>query len=347
LIIFLHGGGFYTARDAAKYTLEPQEDSSTGRSSRMLSSTGMITVGPSAPGKYESWYRWCLRASEEYLADVIAECKRRFNIDSDRVFLLGHSMGGFGAFHHAQRQPDRFAAIIAASGAWDWGYWPVLRGTPMAIVSGVNDAQRGERWHHTDVEYGRHSHRIFEREKLEHKYYEHEGEHGFGENRASVADYFASTRDLRRDPYYPRVSVATPQGFTYNYMHRVRHNRWLTLDEATSGEIRVDELVSRGDDFDEWRLEHHRTLRKGAAVEAINQGDNRIDVTTQNVARLTVWLHPRMVDLTRPVTIHVDDNLTFSARLQPSLVTALESYERRHDWGLIYPVKVELNIRGD
>lgn len=344
LIVFLHGGGLNTSRDAAMYTLDPGESQA---SSRMLAATGMIIVGPSAPGKGESYYRWCLRASEEYLADVIAECKARFNIDADRVFLLGHSMGGFGAFHHAQRQPDRFAAIVVSSGAWDWGYWPVLRGTPMAIISGVNDAQRGVRWHHTDVEYARQTDRIFQREKLDHKYYEHDGEHCFGENRASVSDYLATAGKLRRDPYYPRIAVATPQGFTYNYMHRVRHNRWLTLDEETPGEIRVDELVTRGSDFDSWRLMPRRTLRRGAAMEAINRGDNRIDVTTENVARFTVWLHPKMVDIDKPVTIHVDDKLAFSARLRPSLVTALQSYQRRNDWGLIYPLKVELRVAGE
>ena len=120
LIVFLHGGGINTSRDAPEYTLLTPDDDSpsyTNRSGDMLAATGMITVGPSAPGKGESYYRWCLRSSEEYLADVIVDCKRRLNIDPDRVFLLGHSMGGFGAYHHALRQPDRFAAILVSSGS--------------------------------------------------------------------------------------------------------------------------------------------------------------------------------------------------------------------------------------
>jgi acetyl esterase/lipase len=132
LIVFMHGGGYSTSRDAPLYTMKlPANASDTGdyRSGKMLAATGMITVGPSAPGKGESSYRWCLKASEEYLVEVIQDCKTRFNIDPDRVFLLGHSMGGFGAYHHALRQPDRFASIIVSSGSWDVGYWPVIRGT--------------------------------------------------------------------------------------------------------------------------------------------------------------------------------------------------------------------------
>lgn len=345
LIVFLHGGGLNTSRDAPEYTLQPAEsgsDSYSGPSSDMLAATGMITVGPSAPGKGESYYRWCLRSSEEYMADVIAECKSRFNIDPDRVFLLGHSMGGFGAYHHALRQPDRFAAMIVSSGAWDCGYWPVIRGTPLCIVQGVNDAQRGVRWHHTDVEYARWTHKIFTREGLDHVYYEHGGEHGFGDNREKVAEYFASAKKLRRDPYYPHVTLASPQGFASNYLHPVTHNRWLTLDETAIGKLEYDELRSHGDDFDEWRLEHHRPSRRGAMIDAINRGRNNFDVTTQNVARFTVWLHPQMVDISKDVTIRVDGKVLFADRIQPSLATAIESYARRHDWGMIYPIKVEL-----
>jgi hypothetical protein len=38
----------------------------------------------------------------------------------------------------------------------------------------------------------------------------------------------------------------------------------------------------------------------------------------------------------------VDDELRFDAAVKPSLLTALESYERRRDWGLVYPIKIEL-----
>jgi hypothetical protein len=85
-------------------------------------------------------------------------------------------------------------------------------------------------------------------------------------------------------------------------------------------------------------------MRSGACIEAVNRGENRIEVTAQNVARFTVWLHPQMVDPRKPVTIAVEGGPAVRARLHPSLVTALESYERRRDWGLIYPMKVEVAI---
>ena len=80
-------------------------------------------------------------------------------------------------------------------------------------------------------------------------------------------------------------------------------------------------------------------------VDAVNRGNNLITVTTANVSRFTVWLHPKMVDVAKPVTINVNNQPAFAARVQPSLLIVLESYERRDDWGLVYPIKVELQAR--
>lgn len=346
LIVFLHGGGLNTSRDAAMYTMQlPDSDSSSPsdfRSGRMLAATGMITVGPSAPGKGKSAYRWCLKESEQYILDVIEDSKSRFNIDPDRIFLLGHSMGGFGAFHHALKQPDRFAAIIVSSGAWDCGFWPVLRGTPMCIVQGRHDAEKGSRWHYTDVAYARRTVDIFQRERLEYTYFEHDGTHGFSENRADIARYFDSAKQLQRDPYFPHIALATPQGFTWSYLNRVRHNRWLSIDETLDGKIEVDELDSQGEDFDEWRLVHRRSPHDGASLEANNRGNNEFEVIARNIKKFTVWLHPQMIDMNTPIVIAVNGREQFRGLVKPSLTIALQSYERRHDWGMIYPIKVTL-----
>jgi len=111
----------------------------------------MIGVGPSAPWNEDDHSRWCLPEADDYIADVVQECKTRFYIESDRVFLLGHSMGGFGAYHQVQRQPDRFAAVIASAGSWSLAQWPVIRGTAFCIVHGARDAELGARDRHTDV----------------------------------------------------------------------------------------------------------------------------------------------------------------------------------------------------
>jgi pimeloyl-ACP methyl ester carboxylesterase len=350
LIVFLHGGGNTSSRRAPRVFLDYPDDGTAESDSNQLgnlfNATGMIAVGPSAPWDEDSSYRWCLRESDEYLADVIRECQARFHIDPDRVFLLGHSMGGFGAYHHALRQPDRFASVIVNAGSWSLGFLPAVRGTPLCIVQGVNDARKGVRWHYTDVEYARYTDQLLKAYKLEHTYYEHSGKHAVSEGKEYIAKYLAATKDLRRDPYYPHITLATPAGFSRNYSSSLSHNRWLTINETTPGKLAYDELLTNGsDDFDDWRLSHRVNERPGAMVDAVNRGSNRFTVTTTNVRHCTLWLHPRMVDVTKPVTIQLNGQPAFPVRAESSLAVAIESYERRGDWGLIYPIKVEISVR--
>ncbi|MGH7134780.1 MAG: alpha/beta hydrolase-fold protein, partial [Pirellulales bacterium] len=253
LIVFMHGGGSKTSRYAPRVFMSLPDES--GPDSYQLgdvfSATGMVAVGPSAPWDEETSRRWCLRESDDYLTDVILECKSRFNIDADRVFLVGHSMGGFGAYHHIQRQPDRFAAVLANSGSWTLAHWPAIRGTRLCIVHGVRDARPMLRPHYTDIEFARQTHRLLNEYGLDHVYLEHEGEHAVRFARDKIAAFFESARDLRRDAYYPHVTLASPLGFRPEYHSPVEHNRWLTLNEATDGELEYDELVDNdSDEFD-------------------------------------------------------------------------------------------------
>ena len=53
---------------------------------------------------------------EGYLADLITEALAKFNVDEDRVFLLGHSNGGFMAHRMACRRAELITGIISLAG---------------------------------------------------------------------------------------------------------------------------------------------------------------------------------------------------------------------------------------
>ncbi|NNF06049.1 MAG: prolyl oligopeptidase family serine peptidase, partial [Candidatus Eisenbacteria bacterium] len=57
--------------------------------------------------------------------EVLDLARQRYNIDPDRVYLTGHSMGGHGSWHLGTLYPDRFAAVGPSAG-WIsfWSYRP-------------------------------------------------------------------------------------------------------------------------------------------------------------------------------------------------------------------------------
>ena len=49
---------------------------------------------------------------EEDVLQVIEEVKRQFPVDPDRVFIMGHSMGGAGSYTVGLHHPDLFGGIM-------------------------------------------------------------------------------------------------------------------------------------------------------------------------------------------------------------------------------------------
>ena len=60
---------------------------------------------------------------EDDVLRVRAECLRLFSVDENRVFLLGVSMGAYGAYATGLHTPDKWTAIAAISGRTDFYLW--------------------------------------------------------------------------------------------------------------------------------------------------------------------------------------------------------------------------------
>jgi predicted peptidase len=54
--------------------------------------------------------------SETDVMNVLALVTREYNVDLDRTFLMGHSMGGMGTYVLGQKHAERWAAIAVMSG---------------------------------------------------------------------------------------------------------------------------------------------------------------------------------------------------------------------------------------
>lgn len=65
-----------------------------------------------------------LGIGEQDVLRCLAEAKRRFSVDNDRVYLMGESMGGAGTWLIASHNPELFAAAAPLFGGWEYRIIP-------------------------------------------------------------------------------------------------------------------------------------------------------------------------------------------------------------------------------
>ncbi|MBT7161466.1 MAG: hypothetical protein HN904_01740 [Victivallales bacterium] len=312
----------------------------------LLEETDYITVAPSAPWNETSCNRWALPETEKYLAAVVTESMSRFAIDPDRVVLGGTSMGGMGGMALIVRIPDRFAAVYAGSVSWEKAYWKAATGTPLFLIHGANDAiaPGHPKWSlrpkFTDVFFAREADRLLTKYGVEHIYAEHDGGHPSGQAKPQIKRFLGWMQKRTRDPCAAHV-FAVSHGDAIVYQP---HNRWVSVEQLDEGKLEYDGCVlkdMRGgwkqtlEQFNKAHVVARKSKHSAGYVEARNLGGNRFSLETRNVKTLSLWFHPRMADLNKPIQLTIDGKAQ-SIEVKPSLTDALRSFERRHDWGLIY-----------
>jgi predicted peptidase len=84
----------------------------------------------SPPG--ESW-------SVQILSNLLDEAITQYPIDQNRIYLTGLSMGGYGTWHLAAAEPQRFAAIAPVCGGGNTLQAEHLKNLPVWTFHGARD----------------------------------------------------------------------------------------------------------------------------------------------------------------------------------------------------------------
>ncbi len=136
VVIAMHGtgGNESTLLDDPRYQI--------GAIRKAADKYGMLVVSPLGRGITE--YRGI---GENDVFCVLAEVRKRFSIDEDRIYLTGHSMGGTGAAYLALHHPDLFAAAAPLAAAYSFPWLAAnAQLVPFLWISGAADEvfyQRG------------------------------------------------------------------------------------------------------------------------------------------------------------------------------------------------------------
>ncbi len=127
LVVALHGMGgdensYFTFYD-------------NGIVKREAEAHGFIVVCPKGRGSASMY----LGEAERDVLDVITAIKRDYKIDEDRVYLTGHSMGGYGTWSLAIKYPALFAAIGPISGGGNPAALKAITHVPEIVIHGDKD----------------------------------------------------------------------------------------------------------------------------------------------------------------------------------------------------------------
>lgn len=134
LYVWLHGRNQTLSESSFLFTFPKPNTSITYRTADV----GQITLD--CYGRWNNANHW---AGEVDVFEAIADVKRRYKIDPDRIILRGFSLGGAGAWHIALHHPDEFAAADIGAGTYPRRAYipgfPVYQAGPLRIWENILD----------------------------------------------------------------------------------------------------------------------------------------------------------------------------------------------------------------
>ena len=127
MILFLHGAG-ERGDDLEKVKVHGPPKIVQGRKD-----FGFIVVSPQCPSR--SWWPNDVEMLKSLVDDICA----KYNVDEERIYLTGLSMGGYGTWSLACEYPERFAAIAPICGGGEPFLSSKLRNVPVWAFHGAKD----------------------------------------------------------------------------------------------------------------------------------------------------------------------------------------------------------------
>jgi len=127
LVVGLHGGG---PGGFDKTIVTGSGEEAMPFYADVAEKTGLIVVCPTALTS-----GWASLKNEPLVDAVVEEMLALYNVDENRIYLTGHSMGGGGTWHWGPKRAELWAAFAPCAG---WG-GPETKGLPVYIYHSEDD----------------------------------------------------------------------------------------------------------------------------------------------------------------------------------------------------------------
>ena len=277
---------------------------SDGKRLGQASRQGYIVVAPAWSKPHQ---KQCAYSVTEHAAvlNSLRDASRRFSIDTDRVFLSGHSMGGDAAWAIGLSHPDLWAGVIPVVARSDnvvAQYWPNATKLPLYFVGGELD---GDKLVVNSRDLDRYLTKAFDVTMVE---YLGRGHEHFSDEIQRIFEWMG----LKRRVFFPKEITATTIRPWDNFFW------WLEINEHPPKAVTAVWPPPAG----------VRPLQIDASVNAKGGVNVRA-----GAGRVTVWLSPELIDFTKPATVIVNGRKLTTGKepIQPDMALLLEDVRTRGD----------------
>jgi predicted esterase len=267
---------------------------------------GYIVIAPVWTVEHQKQYGYSAYEHAAVLNSLRDAC-RRFSIDTDRVYLSGHSIGGDAAWDLGLAHPDLWTGVIpivAQADRYCEHYWENARYVPFYVVAGELD---GAKLTKNARDLDRYLRRGFDTTVVE---YEGRGHEDFYDEILRIFDWMGR---FHRN-FFPREFACETMRPWDNYF-------WW---------VEVQGLPPRSEvDPGDWPPPHGT---QPVQVRASINKTNGINVRT-GTSQVTVWLSPKMVDFKQRSIITVNGRRlnTADQMIRPDLRLMLDDVRTRGD----------------
>jgi pimeloyl-ACP methyl ester carboxylesterase len=331
VLILLNSG-----RDAADETLQ--------RFAEDAAKFGFILAAPQWAGKGIIKAKVQPGAKQQQLVlDTLSDLRRRFQIDSDRVFLFGWEDGGGLAFDVGLGHPDLFAGVVPMNGVFTpfakRFYWPNAQYLPFYIIEGERNGGNATLMKNLMKDWTKVPYNCI--------YVEYKGRSSewYGMEIPKMLNWMS-----RKKRYSPLKEIGRPN-FSPNigeefHSTRSTDNRfyWLSCESiADKCQLDTTEKVLPFNAFRPATFQANlgvvNRAKKGGAADIWNEANLRVS----GVKKLTFWITPGMMDLSKPLSIRVNGQEVGRSRtITPSLETMLEELYTTGDRQRLFVAKIDL-----
>ena len=266
-----------------------------------------VYVAPRAP--WDAWDMWFQEPIDSMYLQLIRAMVTHYNVNPDKVYILGYSAGGDGIWRLAPRMADHWAAASMMAGHPGDVSLVNVRNLPFTIWVGGKDAA-----YNRNIEVAKRGAEMDSLQTRDPEGYIHEThiladkEHWMDREDRVAIPWMAQ---YRRNPW-PKHLVWQQESVLKEHFY------WVSVPRAE--------------------------MERGKRVE-INVEDNVINILHCDYSSLTLRISQELIPLKSNVKINYQGKTLFKGKLRPSAATFKKTLHQMQDIRMAAAVEIKINVK--